>query len=140
VGSIWNLSAGFNWYNNTIDAFSGTLLFPFVRPFKIDASSDQTWDFKLNNQISIASHTELQLTAIYQADKNTPQGRQLSRSSIDIGLKHTILNGKGAITFAFSDIFNGFGIREEIITEDFTALYENYYESQVVRLGMTYRL
>lgn len=69
VGNIWNLSAGFNWYNNTIDAFSGTLLFPFVRPFMIDASSDQTWDLKLNNQIAISPQTELQLTAIYQADE-----------------------------------------------------------------------
>ena len=82
---------------------------------------------------------QIQLTAIYLAPKNTPQGRQLSRSSIDLGVKKNIWKNKGELTFSFSDIFNTFGIREEITEKDFTALYENYFETQVVRVGMKWK-
>ena len=36
----------------------------------------------------------------------------------------------------FSNIFNDFGLRQEIKGDGFDALYENYCETQVVRLGV----
>jgi len=32
-----------------------------------------------------------------------------------------------------------FGVKQDIQGEGFTALYENYFETQVVRLGLTYK-
>jgi hypothetical protein len=49
------------------------------------------------------------------------------------------LEGNGDLTLSFSDIFNDFGIRQEYYGDGFTALYENYYETQVVRIGFKYR-
>ena len=82
---------------------------------------------------------QIQLTGIYYADKNIPQGKQLSRSSFDFGIKKTILEGNGEITFSFSDILNNFGIRQEYTGDGFTVLYENLYETQVARLGFKYK-
>lgn len=139
IGKDWKLSAGLNGYNNVIDAYQGEVLFPNRRPFEIAKTSDQIWDIKINNQLTLFKNTQLQLTGIYMAPMNIPQGRQLSRSSIDLGVKRNILANKGEITLAFSDIFNDFGIRQEIKEATFTAIYENYFETQVIRLGFKYK-
>lgn len=136
---LWKLSGSFNGYNNKIDAYSGIMYFPYERPFSIDASTDKTWDLKVNNQFELDKGWEIQLTGIYYADKIIPQGKQFARSSIDLGIKKEILEGKGEILFSFSDIFNDFGIKQEYQGYRFTALYENYYETQVARLGFKYK-
>jgi outer membrane receptor protein involved in Fe transport len=139
IKDFWKISGSFNGYNNEIDAYSGTLYFPYERPFSIDATTDKTWDAKLNNSFELKKDWEIQLTGVYYAAKNIPQGKQLSRSSIDLGIQKAILEGNGDLTLSFSDIFNDFGIRQEYYGDGFTALYENYYETQVVRIGFKYR-
>jgi hypothetical protein len=66
-------------------------------------------------------------------------GRQLERSSVDLGVQRSVLKNKGSLTLSFSDMFGTFGIRQEIADAGFTAIYENYYETQVVRLGLKYK-
>ena len=94
---------------------------------------------KLSNHFSITDNLELQLTAVYYAPRNIPQGEQLSRYSVDFGLTQKIFEGKGEISFSASDIFNTFGIRQTIEGDGFNATYENYYETQIFRLGLKYR-
>ena len=139
IRDFWSLSASLNWYDNRIDAFDGNLLFPFQRTFRIAESSERTWDLKLSNQVDLPGNIRVQLTGLYLAPKNIPQGRQLSRSSIDLGVQKRIWQQKGEVTFSFTDILNDYGIRQEITESDFTALYENYYETQIVRLGLKYK-
>ena len=45
VGDRWELTGSINWYDNTIDADQVTLLFPIQRPFDVQRSKDNTWDF-----------------------------------------------------------------------------------------------
>lgn len=136
---IWKLSGNANFYKNTIDSYEGSLLFPYPHNFIIESSSGNTWDAKLINSFKVGDNLQLQLTAVYFAPKNIPQGEQLSRSSIDFGISQKIFKGKGEVSFSASDIFNTFGIRQEIYGEGFRANYENYYETQIFRLGMKYR-
>ena len=135
----WKLSASFNWYVNSIDNYSGTLLFPYVRPFIIEKSSDNAGDFKINNEITLPKKWTLQLTGLYYSDKNIPQGKELSRSSIDAGIKKIVWEGHGEFTLSASDIFNTFGLRQEVKSDGFTALYENYFETQILRVGFKYK-
>ena len=107
--------------------------------FSIANTVDNTWDAKLNNSFTLPGKTEVQLTGLYFAPKNIAQGRQLARSSVDIGVKKVILKDKGEVVFSFTDIFNRFGIRQELVQEDFSVVYENYYETQVMRLGFKYK-
>lgn len=139
VFKFWKLSGSFNGFNNVIDAYTGVLYFPYKRPFQIESTTDKTWDAKINNQFDLPKEFKIQLTGVYYAAKNIPQGNQLARSSVDVGMKKAVLKGNGEISFSFSDIFNNFGIRQEFKGEGFTALYENYYETQVARLGFKYR-
>ncbi|NQU52333.1 MAG: TonB-dependent receptor [Bacteroidetes bacterium] len=139
IKEFWKLSGSFNGYNNVIDAYQGTLLFPYERPFSISATTDKTWDTKLNNQFGLGKGLQIQLTGVYSAAKTIPQGKQLARSSIDLRIKKAVLKGRGEISFSFSDIFNDFGLRQEYEGEGFKVLYENYYETQVARLGFKYK-
>ena len=135
----WKLTASTNVYRNSINAYDGTLLFPFVRAFSIDKSSDTAGDFKISNSFKLPYQIEAQVTGLYYSKRNIPQGEELARSSVDLGLKKSIWDKKGEITLSASDLFNNFGLRQRISGEGFTATYENYYETQIVRLGMKYK-
>ncbi|MDX2431743.1 MAG: outer membrane beta-barrel family protein, partial [Bacteroides sp.] len=136
---IWKLSGNANFYKNTIDSYEGSLLFPYPHNFIIETSAENTWDAKLINSFKVGKNLQVQLTAVYYAPKNIPQGEQLSRSSIDFGITQKVFKGKGEVSFSASDIFNTFGIRQEIYGDGFSAIYENYYETQIFRLGIKYR-
>lgn len=140
VFDFWKLSGNANYYRNEIAAYQGILLFPYEHTFRINNTSENTWDAKLSNQFSLANDLSIQLTGVYMAAKNIPQGRQLSRASVDIGLKKKILKSKGEISFSASDILNTYGIRQTIHGDGFQANYENYYETQVLRIGFKYKI
>jgi len=136
----WKASGSLNWYINKVDAIvNGVILFPIERNFNIPSTEDNTWDTKINNQFTLSENSELQLNYVYFAPKNIPQGTQSARSSLDIGFRHFIMNKKGELTFSFSDIFNRFGLQQELSEAGFTAVYQNFYETQVMRLGFKYK-
>lgn len=139
IADYWKLTSSINLYRNKIDAFQGTLLFPFERQFSIDNTTDEAGDFKITNTFTLPWELEAQITGLWYSDRNIPQGNELSRSSLDVGFKKSIWDKKGEITLSATDLFNRFGLRQEIKGQDFTALYENYYETQIVRLGFNYK-
>ncbi|WP_020567375.1 outer membrane beta-barrel protein [Neolewinella persica] len=139
VKAIWKFSLGANFYRIGIEEYSGTLLFPTVRPFTLAASTGNSFDLKFNNQFTLPKNWKVQLTGIYLAPRNIPQGRELARSSVDFAVSRPVFAGKGEMVLAATDLFNGFGLRQEIDGEGFTAEYRNFYESQVLRLGVTYK-
>lgn len=139
ITKFWKLTGSINWYKNIIHFFEGTLLFPYPRPFTIERTTDNSADFKINNQFTLWKETQIQVTGLYYTPKNIPQGRQMARSSIDFGIKQKFIGGKGELTFSFSDIFNDFGIKQEIKGNGFTAVYENYFETQILTLGFKYK-
>ena len=139
IMNYWKLSGNINFYKNHIKHHSGKLLFPYEHIFEVDETTDNTWDFKIINTIDLPGKFQVQFTGLYFAPKNIPQGRQQARSSIDLGLKKKLLQEKGELTIAATDIFNRFGLRQEIRGDGFSAMYENYYETQMVRIGMKYK-
>ena len=135
----WKLTSSFNIYRNAIDAFQGTLLFPYVRPFFIEKSSDLAGDFKITNTVQLPLQMEAQLTGLYYSKKNIPQGEELARYSVDFGFKKSIWDKRGELTLSATDLFNRFGLRQHIAGEGFTAVYQNYYETQIIRVGFNYK-
>ena len=139
IGDPWRLSGSVNWYQNDIDAFEATLLFPTRRAFALAASSDDTWDVTLNNQIQLPKAIELQLSHIYYAERNVPQGRERARSSVDLAVKRPIMNERAELLFTFTDMFNDFAVEREIDGQGFRALYQNFLETQVATVGLRFR-
>lgn len=139
VGDRWELTGSVNWYEKTIDADVVTLLFPIERPFVVEYSQDDTWDVSMNNIIRFNRGIELQLSLSYYGDRNIAQGRQAARSSVDIGLAMPVLDGDGELSISVTDLFNDFGLRQYIDGDGFDAVYENYYETQVLSVGLKHK-
>ena len=58
---------------------------------------------------------------------------------MDLGISKTVMDDRGEITVSFVDVFNDFGIKQFIGGNGFDAIYENYYETQVLSLGFNYQ-
>jgi hypothetical protein len=140
IAGPWRVSGAINWFVNDIDALETTLFFPTPRPFTLAASKDDTWDFTINNRVQLPQSAEVQLSYVYYAGRNVPQGRELARSSLDLAASYPFRNDRAEIVFTFTDIFNDFAIQRETEGDGFTALYENLLESQVATLGVRLRL
>jgi outer membrane receptor protein involved in Fe transport len=138
IGEHWELSGSANVYENIIEAAETTLLFPVVRPFSVPRSEDDTWDMKLNSLLKLPDGIEAQLSVVYYAEKPIAQGREAARSSVDIGFKKPVLRD-AELVVSVTDLFNEFGIRQTIDGDGFDAVYENFYETQTVMVGMNYR-
>jgi hypothetical protein len=139
IGSPWRLSANVNWFRNNIDALHTMLLFPTRRAFTLAASKDHAWDLTLNNQIRLPRTVELQASYIYYAGRNVPQGRERPRSSVDLAVKWPLATERAELLFTFTDLFNDFAIEHEIVGRGFTALYQNFLETQVATVGLRVR-
>jgi outer membrane receptor protein involved in Fe transport len=139
VADYWKLTSSVNFYRNSIDRFQGTLLFPFERPFLIEQTANNAGDIKVTSTFTLPWNAEAQITGLWFSDRNIPQGTELARSSVDIGFSKSIWDKQGKITLSASDVFNRFGLRQKIDGQGFTATYQNYYETQIVRLGFNYK-
>lgn len=82
---------------------------------------------------------ELQLSYIYYAARNVPQGRERARSSVDLAVSRPIMDDRAELVFSFTDIFNDFAVEREIDGQGFTALYQNFLETQVATFGVRVR-
>jgi len=140
IANNWKVSGTLNWYSNAIDAYQGTLLFPFERTFDIEKSTANAWHAKITSEFDLPKDITFQLTGVYYSNRNIPQGIELARSTIDLGIKKSFWNKKADLTFSASDIFNRFGIQQKIRNEGFTALYQNFFETQIFRLGFKYEI
>jgi len=79
------------------------------------------------------------LTVIYLAADIIPQGTIAARYSIDFGVKKAIQNGKGELFFNATDLFNTLVIKKTIQGQGFNYISSDYHETQVMRLGYSYR-
>lgn len=135
----WRLSGSVNWFMNDIDALETELLFPTRRPFVLAASRDDTWNLIINNQVQLPREGELRLSYIYYAGRNVPQGRERARSSLDLAATWPIMSGRAELVFTFSDIFSDFAVQQEVDGQGFTALYQNFLETQVASIRLRTR-
>ncbi len=139
LGSKVRLNANGNIYRNEIGAFSIVNAYPSNIPFTGEKQSIVSGNAKLNIIAKIFKDTELQVTGTYLARDIIPQGKILAQYSIDAGLTKKIQNGNGELFINASDILNTLVMRYEIKGETFNLVSDDYYETQVVRVGYQYR-
>ncbi len=93
----------------------------------------------LSGTLHLSKKVDAQLTAIYLAPDIIPQGKIKSRFSIDLGIKKLVQNGKGEFFLNATDILNTLVIKKEIQGQEFNYTSNDYYETQVFRLGYSYK-
>lgn len=128
-----------NAYYNQIGAFTVQNLYPQPNTFSAAKQDVFSGNIKWNNTLHLAKKVDAQVTAIYLAPDIIPQGKIKSRFSIDLGLKKSVQNGKGEFFINATDLLNTLVIKKEIQGQDFSYTSNDYYETQVIRLGYNYK-
>lgn len=139
VSKIYSFNINGNIYRNQIDAFSVENLYPQPVFFSADKQTAVSGNVKFNNTFRFSNGFDAQLTAIYLAPDIIPQGKIKSRFSIDLGMKKSVQNGKGEIFLNATDLLNTMVIKRQIQGSGFKYTSDDYYETQVIRLGYSYK-
>lgn len=134
-----SLSANASFYQNVIDAFTVENKYPVASTYTAGREKMISGNMKLNSVFHFPKKTDIQLSAIYQAPDVIPQGKIGSRFSVDAGLKRSIQKGKGEFFINATDLLNTLRIKKEIKGNGFTLTSTDYYETQVFRIGYTYK-
>ena len=139
ISKIYSFNINLNAYMNQIDAFTVLNKYPTSRIFSAGKQNIFSGNFKINNTFHLSKRIDAQLTAIYLAPDIIPQGKINTRFSLDVGLKKAIQNGKAELLFNATDLLNTMTIKREIQGEGFGYTSDDYYETQVVRIGYGYK-
>lgn len=139
VSKVYSFNVNGNLYRNQINAFSVENLYPQPVVFSADRQTAVSGNLKFNNTFKFSKGFDAQLTAVYLAPDIIPQGKIKSRFSIDMGVKKSIQNGKGEVFLNASDLLNTMVIKKQIQGSGFKYTSDDYYETQVVRLGYSYK-
>lgn len=139
ISKLYSFNVNLNAYRNQIDAFKVENKYPTTHTFSADKQEIYSGNLKLNNTFHFPKNIDAQLTAIYLAPDIIPQGKIKSRFSLDLGLKKAIQKGKGELFFNATDLLNTMIIKKEINGQGFNYTSNDYYETQVIRLGYSYK-
>lgn len=139
VAKWYSFNLNLNGYYNQIEAFTVENLYPEPNVFTSEKQDVFSGNIKWNNAFHITKKVDAQFTALYLAPDILPQGKIKSRFSVDTGIKRAVQNGKGEFFLNATDLFNTLVIKKEIQGKNFRYNSSDYYETQVIRLGYTYK-
>ncbi len=134
-----NVNLNLNGYHNQIDAFTVVNQYPIESTITIEQQKNYSGNIKLNTNFKLGNNTKAQLTAIYLAPDIIPQGTIYSRFSLDAVVKKTIQNGKGELFLNATDLLNTMIVQKTIDGNNFSYTSSDYYETQVIRIGYSYK-
>lgn len=137
--SWYSFNLNGNLYKNTIDAFTVTNLYPVASTYSGSLQEVTSGNVKWNSTFQLSKTLSGQVSMVYLAPDIIPQGKIDSRFSTDLGVKKMVQKGKGEVFINATDIFNTLVIKKEIQGEDFRYTSKDYYETQVVRFGYSYK-
>lgn len=133
------LNASANVYRNRINGFTVENKYPVPSLYSSETDEAASGNVKMNAFFHWNNLGEMQLTGIYLAPDIIPQGRIGSRFSVDLGIKKKIQRGDGELFLNASDLLNTLNIKKEIKGNGFRYITVDYYETQVFRLGYSYK-
>lgn len=139
ISKVYSFNINGNIYRNQINAFSVENLYPQPNIFSADQETAISGNVKLNNIFKISKGFDAQFTAVYLAPDIIPQGKIGSRFSMDLGIKKSIQNGKGELFLNATDLLNTMVIKKKIQGNGFAYTSDDHYETQIVRLGYSYK-
>ena len=135
----YSFNVNANAYRNQINGFTVQNKYPVPHTFTAAQQEVFSGNLKLNNAFHLSKTFDAQLTAIYLAPDIIPQGKMASRFSLDLGIKKAIQKGKGELFLNATDLLNTMAIEKEIQGDGFKYTTTDYYETQVIRIGYSYK-
>lgn len=140
ISTFYSFNINVNGYKNQIDAFTVENKYPSRNTFSTEKQEIFSGNVKWNNSFHFSQNIDLQITAIYLAPDLIPQGKIKARFSLDLGIKKTLQKGKGELFLNATDLLNTMIIKKEIQGQGFYYSSDDYYETQVIRLGYNHKL
>lgn len=134
-----SLNTNANIYQNTINAFSVENKYPVSVVYSAPRQQLISGNLKVNGAFKLPQKFEAQLTGIYLAPDIIPQGKIDSRFSLDLGIKKGIQKGAGELFLNATDVLNTLRISKRITGNGFQLKSTDYLETQVFRLGYSYK-
>ena len=139
IGNWASLSLNLNGYRKTIEAFTVENKYPVESTFSAPMQQLNSGNIKLNGLFHLSNRVDFQFTASYLAPDIIPQGKIYARYTIDIGVKKSIQNGKGEVFLNASDLANTLVTKRDVQGDGFHYISTDYLETQVIRMGYTYK-
>ncbi len=136
---VFSFNTNVNIYRNIIEPFTVQNKYPVPSIYTATKEQFTSGNIKLNGIFHLPKQTDIQITNIYLAPDIIPQGKIGTRFSVDMGIKKQIQKSKGELFFNASDIFNTLKLKKEISGNGFKLNSTDYYETQVFRLGYSYK-
>lgn len=133
ISKAFSFNINGNIYRNQIDAFTVNNLYPVPNTFSTATQRLVSGNLKANLLTHFNNKIDWQVSAAFLAPDLIPQGKIGTRFSVDTGLKKTLKNGE--IYLNATDLLNTMVIKREIQGAGFSYVSNDYYETQVVRLG-----
>jgi outer membrane receptor protein involved in Fe transport len=133
------LNANANVYRRTVDAFTVVNRYPVPTTFSAPRERLTSGNVKVNATMTLPRDWQLQLSHVYLAPDLFPQGRLGSRSALDVGAKKLVRGGRGEITVNATDLLNTNQAERTIRGTDFRMVSTDYLETQVVRVGYSWK-
>ncbi|WP_025761390.1 outer membrane beta-barrel family protein [Dyadobacter tibetensis] len=132
-----DLSANVNVYQNVIEAFTVQNFYPVPTIYTNTKQSIWSGQSKITANLKFKTGLDIQVSGQYMAADRIPQGKIGARYGVDMGAKKQL--SKGEIYFNASDLFNTMVIRKMVFGDGFSYKSNDYFETQVFRLGYQYK-
>jgi outer membrane receptor protein involved in Fe transport len=142
VSRNWNESIksdfNANFYQNTIDAYTVSVLYPEQQTIQIEGQSIVSGNLKLTNSVVLSPAFKFQVQCVYYLPDILPQGTISDRFSLNAGLNWDLHNGS-SLSFSAQDILNTMYVQKQINGNGFSYSSVDYYETQKFMLGYHYK-
>lgn len=139
VSSRVSLSTNATVYRTTIGAFSVMNRYPVPVTFTANRESLISGNVKVNANLMLPGRVDARVSSIYLAPDLFPQGRIGARYALDVGLRKNVQQGRGEIVVNATDLLNTNQVRRTLTGTDFRYVSTDYLETQVVRMGYTWK-
>jgi outer membrane receptor protein involved in Fe transport len=140
-GVEFNLSLNIqNWWKLNSSANFYRAMTHGVHEGEVLESDTYTWTSRTTSKMTFFKSVDFQASFNYRAPRITPQGKDLSMYSIDLGLSKDIFKGKGTITANVRDLLNSRKRRSIVDTEGYYSNSTFQWRSRQFTVTFTYRL
>ena len=140
VSKLFSFTLNLNGYRNQINAFTVQNKYPVPNTFSAPTEKIFSGNVKWIGLFHLPKQVDVQVAAIYLAKDLIPQGTIGQRFTLNMGLKKMIQKGKGELFANATDLLNTMVIKKEIRGSGFSYVSSDYYETQVVRIGYSYKV
>jgi hypothetical protein len=139
VSPALSLTANASVYRRTADAFSVVNQYPQPVRYSAARQALTSGNVKLDVGLKLPRDWQAQLSNVYLAPDLLPQGRIGSRFSLDAGVKKSVSGGRGELVVNATDLLNTMHAERTIRGTDFSLVSTDYLETQVIRVGYSWK-